>query len=166
MIWYLSVVMWGHMSAVIFLYQSLYIVFIRKCLCFAWLRKGSVMSLICLEILIKVLYLCSVFSLTKMYSASRCWHFAHSIQCLKFINYTPDSYRNPFICRSICWEWNQWGELQGDSFSRPVQGLHVFHLQGPLHQQFHRDTWIPHRPRDRPGTAHGRKLFGLLKLLR
>lgn len=69
-----------------------------------------------------------------------------------------------FTCRTVCREWNQWGELQGDPVSRPVQGLHVFYLQGPLHQQLHRNTRVPHRSWDSSGTAHGCKLFGLLKL--
>lgn len=48
------------------------------------------------------------------------------LDSLKCFNSTP--HYKPFICRSVCGEWNQWGQLQRDSFSRPIQGLHVLHL--------------------------------------
>merc|ERR1711963_635418 len=51
-----------------------------------------------------------------------------------------------------------------DSFSCLAKSLHVFHLQGEIHQQFNGDPRIPHSARNRFGTPHGRKLFGLLKI--
>lgn len=41
--------------------------------------------------------------------------------------------------------------------------MHVFYLQGSLHQQFYRDSWISNCPRDCTGTADGCKLLRLLE---
>lgn len=65
-------------------------------------------------------------------------------------------------------EWSQRGQLQGNSvrkaelagvtksefwfiqqFPCPTEGLHVLHLQSPLHQLEHRDPRVPHCSRNR-----------------
>lgn len=65
--------------------------------------------------------------------------------------------------RSICWKRDEWGELQRDPVSRPLQSMHVLHLQSAIHQQLYRDPRVPHRPRDCTGTVDGCQLLGLLE---
>lgn len=69
---------------------------------------------------------------------------------------------------SVRREWSQRGQLQGNSvrkatiagatksdfwfiqqFPCPTEGLHVLHLQSPLHQLEHRDSRVPHCSRNR-----------------
>ena len=45
----------------------------------------------------------------------------------------------------------------------PFSGLHVFHLQGEVHQQLHRDSRISHPARNRSRTTHGSQFLGLLE---
>ena len=41
--------------------------------------------------------------------------------------------------------------------------MHVFHLQGEVHQQLHRDSRISHPARNRSRTTHGSQFLGLLE---
>merc|ERR1719148_143007 len=41
--------------------------------------------------------------------------------------------------------------------------VHVFHLQGEVHQQLHRDSRISHPARNRSRTTHGSQFLGLLE---
>lgn len=81
-------------------------------------------------------------------------HFFNHFNCCCFFS----------LCRSVCWKRNEWSKFPRDSISRPLQSLHVFHIQSPIHQQLHGDPRIPHRPGNRPGTAYGCELLRLLNL--
>ena len=47
--------------------------------------------------------------------------------------------------------------------SLSFSGMHVFHLQGEVHQQLHRDSRISHPARNRSRTTHGSQFLGLLE---
>ena len=47
-------------------------------------------------------------------------------------------------------------------FPCPVQGVHVLHIQGALHQQLYRNPRVPHSAGDRPRATDGCQLPRLL----
>lgn len=124
-----------------FVYLSVILLILLKMLTFLFLECSYILIYL-LNVLNKYVYLYYYKKLVKNFR-------------LDFLSF-PD--------RSVCWKRDEWGEFPRDSVSRPLQSLHVFHLQSPIHQQLHGNPGVSHRPGNRPGTAHGCKLLRLLNV--